>query len=68
MDFAGSPRPTIGVEMELQLVDRTTGALVPLASTLIDEFGELPWLKSELLQSTIEINTGICEDISDYFG
>jgi glutamate---cysteine ligase / carboxylate-amine ligase len=64
--FRHNPRPTVGVEMELHVVDRTTGALVAAANQLLDELGEPypggehPKAKHELFQSTVEIITGVC--------
>ncbi len=64
--FTPNARPTMGIEVELHLVDRATGDLVPRASELLDESGaphpggEHPKAKHELFESTIEIITGIC--------
>jgi len=63
--FEGSPNPTIGVELELQIVDRKTRELVSLAPEIVSSFGDCVWLKPELLQSTIEINTKVCRDIQE---
>jgi len=65
--FHGSPAPTIGVEMELQLVDREGGELVNVCDTLL---GEIPsgWgccFKPELFQSNLEVNTGICTTVAE---
>ena len=64
-EFNSSPEPTLGVEIELQLVDRETRALSWAAAELIDSSGEVSWLKEELLQSTIEINSDVCADIGE---
>ncbi|MEC9348744.1 MAG: glutamate--cysteine ligase [Planctomycetota bacterium] len=64
-EFNSSPEPTLGVEIELQLVDRETRALTSAAAELIDSSGEVSWLKEELLQSTIEINSDVCADIAE---
>ena len=64
-EFNSSPEPTLGVEIELQLVDRETRALSSAAAELIDSSGEVSWLKEELLQSTIEINSDVCADIAE---
>jgi carboxylate-amine ligase len=56
----------MGIELELHLVDRASGALVPRATELLDELGaahpggEHPKAKHELFESTIEIITGVC--------
>ena len=65
LEFNSSPASTVGVEMELQLVDRKTRALTSAASEMIESVGEVDWLKKELLQSTIEINTDVCADITE---
>ncbi|MDA0587903.1 MAG: YbdK family carboxylate-amine ligase [Planctomycetota bacterium] len=64
--FTRNERPTIGVELELQLVDQDTFAL---ASRIEDILAALPEhlrevVKPELMQSYIEINTGVCETVS----
>lgn len=67
IDFTHNPRPTIGIEMELHVVDRVTGALVAASTQLLAELGathpggEHPKAKHELFQSTVEIITGVCE-------
>ena len=63
IDFHASPRPTLGVEWELALVDRTSRDLVSGASDLHELAGgrlaEPQRLHKELLRNTIEIVTGI---------
>ncbi len=67
INFTSNDRPTIGVELELHLVDAETGELVSAANELLDLMGrghpggEHPTAKHELFQSTVEIITGICE-------
>ena len=67
IDFTHNPRPTIGVEVELHLVDARTGNLVSASNELLAELGaphpegEHPKAKHELFQSTVEIITGVCE-------
>jgi YbdK family carboxylate-amine ligase len=63
--FASSERASLGVEWELQLVDRQTRELTSGAVEILEEIrptgaDEHPKAKHELLQSTIEIITGIC--------
>ena len=68
--FTPNPRPTIGVEMELHLVDALTGELASASSEILAEMGaghpggEHPKAKHELFQSTVEIITGVCENPS----
>ncbi len=67
IEFTHNERPTVGIEMELHVVDRATGDLVSAANELLDELGldhpegRHPKAKHELFQSTIEIITGVCE-------
>lgn len=61
IDFAGSARPTIGVEWEFALVDAETRDLSNEAATVIAEIGENPHVHKELLRNTVEIVTGICD-------
>ncbi len=63
--FNSSPRPTVGVELELQIIDPETGALVQGAPRILEMHDGREWAKPELLQSTIEINTGICETVAE---
>jgi len=64
--FTANDTPTIGVELELQLVDSTDWALKSVILDLIKEVGEdQQWLKPELMQSYVEINTDVCNNISE---
>ena len=71
IEFASSPRPTIGVEVELELVDRESRQLVSGAYEILREMGEghpdgkHPKAKHELLQSTVELITGICKTVAE---
>ncbi|SFD93655.1 glutamate--cysteine ligase [Blastococcus tunisiensis] len=68
--FESSERASLGVEWELQLVDRETRELTAGAIEILEEIRpegaeEHPKAKHELLQSTIEIITGICGTVSE---
>ena len=71
IEFSSSPQPTLGVEVELELVDRETRELVSGAHEILTEItqalpdGEPGKAKAELLQSTIEIITGICHTVRE---
>jgi len=62
---------TIGVEWELQLVDARTRMLrqdareVLAALPGLNEEGEHPKLRHELMQSTVEVVTGVCSTVSE---
>lgn len=69
--FASSERSTLGVEWELQLVDRESRHLRQEAQELLAELPELsagdppPPLRHELMQSQVEVVTGICETVEE---
>ena len=62
--FNGSSGPTLGVEVELQIIDPETGNLVSGAKSIIERAGGVNHLKPELIQSTIELNTDVCADVA----
>jgi carboxylate-amine ligase len=67
LTFNSNDRPTLGIELELALVD---GETMELSSSIESILAELPdedkgmCFKPELMQCTIEINTDVCENIS----
>ncbi|MCY9785807.1 glutamate--cysteine ligase [Nocardiopsis sp. EMB25] len=69
--FKSSERATLGVEWELQLVDRSSRHLRQEAQELLSELPDLsaggdgPPLRHELMQSQVEVVTGICETVED---
>ncbi len=68
IDFHASARPTIGVEWEFALVDKTSRDLVNSAADLLDLAAprlERPErLHKELLRNTVEVVTGICDNVA----
>ena len=66
--FNSSPAPTLGVELELQIVDGETLDHIPMASEIIDKLGHPLHIKHELFESTVEINTAICETATEAKG
>ena len=62
--FNGSPRPTVGVELELQLLDPETKNLVAGAPAILQRTADVSHVKAELIESTIELNTDVCEDVA----
>jgi len=68
--FRSSERASLGVEWELQLVDRDTRELSPGANEILEQLRpegaeEHPKAKHELLQSTVEIITGVCTTVRE---
>jgi carboxylate-amine ligase len=71
VEFRASERSSLGVEIELQLVDAETGELVSAAPRILAELTarnggeEHPRIKAELYQCTLEVITGICDTVAD---
>jgi carboxylate-amine ligase len=71
IDFNSSPSSSLGVEVELELVDRTTRELTSAASDILTELGAPhgeeghPKAKHELFECTVEIITGICTTVAE---
>ncbi|HEU5292053.1 MAG TPA: YbdK family carboxylate-amine ligase [Cyclobacteriaceae bacterium] len=55
---------TIGVEMELQVLDHESLLLTPRANELIEKISSKK-LKPEFFQSSLEVVTGVCKDVHD---
>jgi len=71
IDWNSSRGPTLGVEWELQLIDAHTRALRQDAREVLAALPELaagngtPKLRYELMQSTVELATGICSTVAE---
>ena len=71
IDFNPSPGPSLGIEVELELIDRRTGLLASAATDILTELGaehpggEHPKAKHELFECCIEIITGVCQDVGE---
>ncbi|MGD0558151.1 MAG: glutamate--cysteine ligase [Streptosporangiaceae bacterium] len=71
MEWNPSKGPTLGVEWELQLIDPETRALRQDAAMVladlpnVDETGEHGRIRHELMQSTVEVVTGICSTVAE---
>lgn len=65
--FSKSKMYTLGVELEFQLCDQTSLNLVPRANEILTHFskGQNERIALEFLQSIIEIQTGVCECVSE---
>ena len=55
--FNPSKSPTVGVEVEAQIVDNTTGDLVNIAESIVNEYGDEDRVKHELYLSTVEVTS-----------
>ena len=58
IEFHSNDRPTIGVELELGLIDRDTMALSSSINEVLSRIPDdlAPFCKPELMQSVLEIN------------
>jgi len=71
VEFHASERSSLGVEIELQLVDVETGELTGAAPEVLAELTarnggeEHPRIKAELYQCTLEVITGICDTVAE---
>jgi carboxylate-amine ligase len=66
IEFNPSSEPTIGVEIELQILDAGTFDLMNIAPSVLQAIpsSQSKRIKEEFLQSMIELNTGICADVN----
>lgn len=67
LDFANSTAGTIGVEVELQVLDHQSGDLAPGAQRILDTCQEeqLDGVSGEFLLSMLEVRTGICGNVAE---
>jgi carboxylate-amine ligase len=69
--FNASERASLGIELELEIVDRRTRHLASAASPILAELGaghpgaEHPKVKHELFECTAEVITGICATVAE---
>jgi glutamate---cysteine ligase / carboxylate-amine ligase len=62
LQFQPSEALTLGVEIELQLIDPVSLGLTSKAEALLNACAHVDGLKSEFYLSTVELCTGICAD------
>jgi carboxylate-amine ligase len=67
LNFANSTAGTIGVEVELQVLDHQTGDLAPGAQRILDTCLEekIDGVTGEFLLSMLEVRTGICSNVAE---
>lgn len=65
--FHGSAAPSLGVELELQILDRESGDLTPGAVRILKlcEEEKVEGVSAELMQSMFEIKTGVCQNVHE---
>lgn len=65
IEFHASAPETLGVELELQLLDGNTLDLADRITPLMERLGETPYVKPEMIQNTVEIITRVCADSTE---
>lgn len=65
--FTCSPEPTLGVEVELQILDRESGDLVPGSVRVLKACAEegIEGVTAELMQSMLEVRTSVCQSVAE---
>lgn len=63
MEFKGSAAPSVGLEMEFQLLDGHNLDLTDGILPLLQATKGKPYIKPEMNQSTVEVNSRICRDM-----
>ena len=65
INFSQSPGPSLGVELELALVDRETGSLKSACPGILNALCEKDrnTVKPELMECYVEINTDVCQTV-----
>lgn len=64
LHFPGCPSPSLGVELELSLVDRASGDLAARAPEVIAALADPAFVKPELFPSIVEINSRACPNVA----
>ena len=65
INFNAASHTTIGLELEIQTINKSSGELVPGAGLILSQLPGEVLFKPELFNSTIEINTPVCESMSE---
>ena len=67
IDFNPSKEPTVGVEVEAQLVDNASGELVNIAESIVNEYSDEDSVKHELYLSTVEVTSSPALNTNDTY-
>lgn len=65
MDYRVGDPQTVGLELELQLLDRQTLDLADGILPLLDLYPDNPWIKPESIQNTVELITPVCRGVGE---
>jgi carboxylate-amine ligase len=69
--FNASSHSSLGVEVELAIVDVETGGLASSASSILADLSsqrdgaDHPFIKAELYECTLEVITGVCDTVAE---
>ena len=64
-EFIPSEPLTVGVELELQLIDKKSAELVNGIEPLIDFYPDSPYIKPEFIQNTVELASRVGDNVAD---
>ena len=67
IEFNPSKEPTVGVEVESQIVDKSTGDLVNIAENIVKGYGNEERVKHELYLSTVEVTSSPALDTNNTY-
>ena len=67
IEFNPSKEPTVGVEVESQIVDKSTGDLVNIAENIVNGYGNEERVKHELYLSTVEVTSSPTLDTNNTY-
>ena len=63
--FTSNSQPTIGIELELALVDEESMKLSSSIETVLEQLGPGNDYKPELMQCCLEVITGVCNNVEE---
>ncbi|MEZ4271402.1 MAG: glutamate--cysteine ligase [Myxococcota bacterium] len=63
--FPGCTEPTLGVELELSLINKQTRNLTPQAEFVLEQLNDNSRYTPELFQTIVETNTDVCRTVSE---
>jgi carboxylate-amine ligase len=67
LHFRGTQSQSLGVELELQIVERETGNLAPGALRILEACREegLDCVSGEFMLTMLEVRTGVCQNVAE---
>lgn len=65
LEFKGSSGPSLGIEIEFQLLDKEGLDLADGILPLIENYPKTPYIAPEMSQCTVEINSKVCANIQE---